>query len=186
MFGYKWIKLLAPISANYNDKYVRFLVVKNIQKYVNQALKQGAKKVVAQKTAKVQYIICDDVMQIDTYAMAEHHGKLYKILEATNVAQKGDFVIMKNGVLPRQYRMNIKTAHERYDFDETKKRGLAKPIENPQIFIQVDKNIAFVSPWGSMMYLVKGGYLNITKGYVYAVQNYSFDHTYKPIDDKTA
>lgn len=187
MFRYKWIKLLAPISADYGDKYIRFLVVNNIQKYVNKLIKSGAECINAKKTASVEYIICDsDMMRVDTYAMAIHRGRLYKILEATNIAQKGDFVILQNGDLLRQYRMSIDTALKRYKFDPKKHKGKASPIEQEQCFVKVDKNIAFVSPWGSMMYLVKGGYLNITEHHIYAIQNYSFEHTYTKIEKTTA
>lgn len=189
MILYKRIKLLAPISANYGDKFARFLIVKDIRKYVQNLLKKGEKIINATKVANVEYIICaDEVMQVDTFAMAQLNGNLYKIHEATNVAQKGDFIILKNGTLPRQYRMSINTAKQRYEFNENKTKGIAKPIEKPQQFIQINRNIAFVSPWGSMMYLVKGGYLNITTSHIYAVQNYSFENTYSIIQDydKTA
>ncbi|MBQ7602865.1 MAG: hypothetical protein IJU58_01805 [Clostridia bacterium] len=189
MILYKRIKLLAPISANYGDKFARFLIVRDIHKYVQNLLKKGAKIINATKVANVEYVICtDEVMQVDTFAMAEVNGNLYKIHEATNIAQKGDFIILKNGNLPRQYRMSMNTAKQRYDFNEHKTKGVAKPIEKPQQFIKINRNIAFVAPWGSMMYLAKGGYLNITTPHIYAIQNYSFEHTYNVVQDdgKTA
>lgn len=183
MYRHRVLKLLAPISADYNDKTLIFWFIPNIHRYVQKLLKKGEKCIYAQKTADVEYFICDtDELKVETYAIATYRNRPYRILEATNVAQKGDFVITKNGDLPRQYRMSISTAQKRYKFDAKKKKGIATPIEDVQCFIKIKKNIAFVSPWGSVMYLVKGGYLNITGHHIYAIQEYSFEHTYIVVD----
>ena len=44
MILYKRIKLLAPISANYGDKFARFLIVRDIHKYVQNLLKKVQKQ----------------------------------------------------------------------------------------------------------------------------------------------
>ena len=101
----------------------------------------------------------------------------------TRADDKGKPVIDKYGH-DNSWQISEETLKERYDVKHMTKDGFVRPISSPQTFIQVDKDIAVMKPWGpngSMIpqTLDKGGYLNITnKDDIYAIAAAELKETY--------
>ena len=176
---YKAITLKAPKNAEYTSVKLKFEIIEDINKFVNNLLKKQD-IIFAEKTAPVEYVICkQNNKKITTNSTVLYNKKLYSIFETKNYASVGDFIIIKNAGLNRKYAMHINTALIRYAFNPKQPSGVAAPIPRLEKFIKVDKNIVFTSPWNEQMCLLKGGYLNITGHRYYAIQQYAFKLTYK-------
>lgn len=74
---------------------------------------------------------------------------------------------------------------DRYDFEHITYNGFVKPKAKPHIFLEVDKDIAILKPWGKDGELIpqtldKGGYIDITNpSNVYCIARDEFYKTYK-------
>lgn len=76
------------------------------------------------------------------------------------------------------------TFSKKYDIDP-EDNGLYKPKGDAQLFIQINENITFPSPWGGDMNIKAGGYLNVTNmNKVYGVAEEEFKETYKFIEEE--
>lgn len=120
--------------------------------------------------------------------------------ETVNTAKLGDYVVTKLGddLKPalnqngheNVYIMSGATLAKKYlDSDGNKidsekgTEGICRPDSSiPQKWVQVDKDIRIMAPWGEAMVIRKGGYLNVTNpSNVYGISEKDFNDTYKPL-----
>ena len=150
------------------------MFVENIFEYIKKQLENGIKPALYIKTASIKArkgIIGEKIVTI----MSDGH------IESQNIVKNdGDMVVTNpNG---EQFLMRAKDFAERYmPIPEKPEHYYPKPL--PQTMLYLDKDIEFVAPWGEVMSIRAGGYLNITKldeGYVYGIQPREFKQTYKP------
>lgn len=165
-------------------------------KYMEQLKAAGAKTVSAKKSGKIAILDPEDG-KFTTYTSNGH-------VEAEETVQQGYHVVAKadeNGqpILDDYGHMNVWQIEEtklrkRYaDIPEEIKPGMSfAPAGAPQDFVQVDKNVAVMCPWGEGGSLIPqtvdaGGYLtSASANDCYGIGAAEFDETYKVLQDKTA
>lgn len=101
----------------------------------------------------------------------------------TRTNDKGEPVIDKFGHM-NEWFVDDETFRRKYDVRNMTSNGLAKPLSSPQTFIEADRDIAIMVPWGKDGSLVpqiidKGGFLNIDDPTaIYGIARDEFFETY--------
>lgn len=83
----------------------------------------------------------------------------------------GEKYLVKDSVMQKKY--------EVLDVDN----NMFKPKGAPSLFVQIDEDVSFTAPWGEVMNIVAGGYLNVTNlDDIYGIQPQEFAETYAKCD----
>ncbi len=149
---------------------------------------------------KAGNILIQDYSEGDKFTTYTSNGNE----EAAEVVNKGSFVVARadeNGrpVIDSFGHMNMwqvkeETLRKRYaDIPEEIKSGMVfSPAGEPQVFVQIHKDIAVLEPWGENERLIpqtidSEGYLTRTSSsdYPYGIAKEEFETTYKILEDKT-
>lgn len=158
---------------------------------------EGSTTYSAKKTGN---ILIQDYSEGDKFTTYTSNGNE----EVAEVVNKGSFVVARadeNGrpVIDSFGHMNMwqvkeETLRKRYaDVPEEIKSGMVfSPAGEPQIFVQVHKDIAVLEPWGENgrpipQTIDSGGYLTraSSSDYPYGIAKEEFEATYKILEDKT-
>ncbi len=92
--------------------------------------------------------------------------------------ENGEPIVDEFGHL-NQWIISDSTFKKRYEVDPENPE-LCRPKSGPQIFVQIPHNISFDGPWGEVMNIRAGGYLNITDlNKIYGIQERDFNDTYR-------
>lgn len=172
-----------------NDKVYEVVEPKN---YVDSLMDNNAKLVAAEKSACV---IARKGVPGEKIQVYTANGNL----EATEVCGENKWIVTRadldgNPVIDdyghrNTWQISDETFKKKYDVEHMTENGFVKPNGGKQDFIQVDKDIAVMVPWGENRALIPqtidaGGYLNITnKEKIYGIANSEFDDTYRVVDE---
>lgn len=172
-----------------NDKVYQVIEPED---YVNSLKANNAKQVVAEKTACV---IARKGVSGEEIPVYTANGNL----EATEVCGENKWIVTRadldgNPVIDdyghrNTWQISDETFKKKYDVEHMTENGFVKPNGGKQDFIQVDKDIAVMVPWGENRKLIPqtidaGGYLNITNmPKTYGIAAAEFEDTYRPIDE---
>ena len=120
------------------------------------------------------------------------------LLEAVETASEGMMVLMRaaeNGSiylnpsgLANKWLVSREVFESKYDTENIRMDGFVRPRGGLQTFIQCDRNISLLVPWGENGALIEqkvlcGGYLNITdRTDIYGIAAEEFEATYRRTD----
>lgn len=163
----------------------------NAPQYVEYLIDSGAKTLSARKSG---YVIARKAIPGEKIGVYISNGNL----EVTESAAEGQWLLTRaddNGepVIDRfghknEWFVDDETFRRKYDVRNMASNGLAKPLGSPQTFIETDRDIAVMVPWGKDGALVpqiidKGGFLNIDDPKaVYGIARDEFFETYMVSD----
>ena len=163
--------------------------------YVPALKNSGAKQINAEKSACIRIRKGEIGEKIQVYtsngnleASETYHDTNNWIV--TRVDLDGKTVIDKYNH-DNTWQISDETLKKKYDFDNMTSDNIVKPKGGIQTFIQVDKDIAIMVPWGENGSLIpqvidKNGYLNITKPEdIYGIAAEEFAETYAVKSDKS-
>ena len=169
-----------------------FEIIKDGTKYAIELQKKGEKTYSAEKSGCVIARMVEPGEKIETYSQAG-------ILEASETGIKGCVLLTKAGLDGKpvvdehghvnQWQAEEATFRKKYDVPEgpIQADSFAKPKGGLQEFIPVDKDVAFMVPWGENGSLIpqtieKGGLMNFTNpDDIYGISARDFKDTYQVI-----
>lgn len=137
--------------------------------YVRYLKSIGARTISAEKNG---YVIARKAVPGETVKVYVSNGNL----EVTETAAEGQWLLTRadhNGepVIDKfghknQWLVGEEIFQKKYDVQNIASNGLTKPLCSPQTFIETDRDIAIMVPWGENGSLVpqtieRGGFLNI-------------------------
>ena len=176
------LKLFSLNKEEYPDTEVDCIVVEDMptfmKEYVESKVELGVLPKVAQKTALISARVGHVGEVVDTRVRISKNGKMYVIGETLNKVTVEDSMIVKNPD-GEEYILKPEKFASRYEKTEN---GLYRPLSDPIKYIIMDKDIAFMAPWGEQMFAVSGAAINISsENEIYAIQNEAFKSTYMNI-----
>ena len=186
----------APVYVVKNGKTYQIVDGKQ---YMSDLRKNGAKTVSAKKSSKV--IVMDAEKEtvngeFITYTSQGNAEASEKLIDDSLLIARAD----KNGKPyvdafghMNMWQINKDKFRIRYaDVPKEIRPGMVfDPVGTPQDFVQVDKDVAVMCPWGENGRLIpqtidKGGYLTIVSANdCYGIAAEEFDNTYVVLEDKT-
>ena len=174
-----------------NGKEYEYVFGDRLNDYIDELRAYDAKEVDAEKSG---CLIARPAIPGEDIVVYTETG-----VEAHEVGQEGKWVTQAvdldgNPVLnaagqPNIWQQSEENLRKKYDVDHIQENGFVKPKGGVQHFIQTDRNIAVMVPWGENGSLIpqtidKGGYLNITNmGDVYGIGEAEFGKLYTEKSD---
>ena len=176
-------KVLTMVSLSpeeYPNLEVECEFVDNMRFYVEEYLKylenKGKFPKQAKKTSKVLARVGEVGEEVDTRPRVSRDGKIYVIGETKNTIKVENSMIVKN---PDGEEYIVKPEAFSKKYQETEKEGVYLPVAEPISYIVLTEDIAFMAPWGEVMYGLEGSVLNVSDlENIYAIQNEAFSKTY--------
>lgn len=158
--------------------------------YVNELNLRGASTVFARKSQSSGGVIARKGPLGGKVKVYTNDGNL----EAVEFCGEGQWILTKadsdgNPIIDdyghtNTWRVDDAVFKSKYEVKNMTPSGYVLPVSNPQMFIQIDKNVAIMKPWGENGELVAqtiaaGGYLNITNlDDIYGIAVAEFNETY--------
>ena len=158
--------------------------------YARDLVESGALTVEAEKKGAVLARPAKEGEELDVWTKDGNY-------EGHETAQKGDIILTRaddNGqpVIDENghtntWKVSEETFKKKYDTEhQDPETGFVKPAGGTQVFVQTDRDITMMAPWGEMQNIQAGGFLNITDPKdVYGIANEEFNETYKVTGDVT-
>ncbi len=172
----KKVKLISLNPEAYPDEEVECRIIDDMESYVKALIQQKQKVQTAQKNAVVTARPGKIGEKVDTRPRVERNGKIYVFGETKSEVTIDGSMIVKNPD-GEEYIVTPKTFAEKYQ--ETETPGVYKSVSKPINYIVLQENVVFKAPWGTEMFALKGGVLNVSNIHkVYAIQNEAFNKTY--------
>ena len=173
------IVLTSLDKEKYPDKEIECVFIEDMQQYVQYLLENGAKVGYAQKKVTVTARVGIVGEEVDTRPRVERDGKTYVIGETKGKVKVEGSMVVKN---PDGEEYIVKPDKFESKYRETEEKGVYKPTDGPIKYVVADRDIAYIAPWGELMFVLKGGILNISNlDDVYGIQNSAFEKTYTEI-----
>ena len=169
-------KLTSLNPEAYPDEEVECRIIDDMESYIKALIQQKQKVQTAQKNAVVTARPGKIGEKVDTRPRVERNGKIYVFGETKSEVTIDGSMIVKNPD-GEEYIVTPKTFAEKYQ--ETETPGVYKSVSKPINYIVLQENVVFKAPWGTEMFALKGGVLNVSNIHkVYAIQNEAFNKTY--------
>lgn len=162
----------------------------DVRAYVSELNLRGANTVFARKSQASGGVIARKSSPGEKVEVYTNDGNL----EAVEVCGEGQWILTKadsdgNPIIDdyghtNTWRVDDDVFKSKYEVKNMTPSGYVLPVSNPQMFIQIDKNVAIMKPWGENGALVPqtiaaGGYLNITNlDDIYGIAVAEFNETY--------
>lgn len=162
------------------------------QGYIDVLRCTDAEEVTAEKSARI--LVRDGVIGEQIPVWTKNGNR-----EADEVVSEGRVVVTRcdndgNPILDSHghtntWTMDVDTFRKKYDAENISENGVAKPRGGKQRFIQVDRDIAIMVPWGENGALIPqtidaGGWLNVTDpNDVYGIAAEEFAETYATVEE---
>ena len=149
--------------------------IDDIKKYVNSLLENGKQISLYIKKATISVRKANIGEEVITYIKDKETGKL---IEETRQIIKDENIYVVTNVGGEVYAITLDTLNKNYYKGEKENEYIAKAT--PRKVIEIDENISFVAPWGEIMNLQAGAWLNVddmTK--IYGINPIEFYQTYK-------
>ena len=155
-----------------------YIEIKDIKGYVENLVKTTSPKryVKFATIIAVQGKVGEKVVTMMNNGLTETEN-IVSVDERTN---KPDWIITNHS--GERYIVNDTFFNKKYEPLDLE-NNVYKPKGGVCLFVQIKEDISFVAPWGEIMNIAKGGYLNITNlNDIYGVQEKEFNETYAECD----